>query len=78
MWWESKAVYKLFSCDTNIVVVEEMLYARDVTQPTTMTASRFWTFELVDNDGLFLINKRYSVQAPGDECVLAIDRFAVP
>lgn len=77
-WWVSKAVYKLYSCDTNIVIVEEMLYARDSVQPTTMADSRFWTFELVDNDGLFLINKRYSVQAPGDGCVLAIDRVANP
>jgi hypothetical protein len=78
MWWESKAVYKLFSCDTNIVVVEEMLYARNAAQPTTMTDSHYWTFELVDNDGFFLINKRYSVNTPGDECVLAIDRVANP
>lgn len=77
-WWESKALYRLYSCDANIVVAEEMLYPRDANPPSEMTDARFWTFELVDNDGLLLISKRYPVKAPGDECVLAIDRSAVP
>ena len=77
-WWESKAAYMLYNCGTDIVVVEEMLYDRDAAQPSVMTDSRFWTFELVDSSGLFLINKRYPVKAPGEECVLAIDRVANP
>ncbi|RJP47726.1 MAG: hypothetical protein C4583_16375 [Anaerolineaceae bacterium] len=77
-WWESMAAYRLYSCGTDIIVVEEMLYARDAAQPTTMTDSRFWTFELIDNDGLFLINKRYPVKGPGEECILAIDRVSNP
>ena len=77
-WWASKAAYRIYSCDTNIVIVEEMLYARDAAQPSEITDSRFWTFELVDSNGLFLISKRYPVNAPEDECVLAIDRVANP
>lgn len=77
-WWASKAAYRLYGCDTDIVIVEEMLYARDAAQPTTMTDARFWTFELTESSGLFLINKRSPVNAPGEECVLAIDRVADP
>jgi hypothetical protein len=77
-WWESKALYKLYSCDTNIVVVEEMRYSRDANRPIAMIDSRYWTFELVDNGGLLLISKRYTVNALGDECVLAIDRVVNP
>jgi hypothetical protein len=77
-WWASKAAYRLYGCETNIVVVEEMLYARDAAQPSAMTDARFWTFELTESNGLFLINKRYPVKEPGEECVLAIDRVANP
>lgn len=77
-WWASKAAYRLYSCDTDIVVVEEMLYGRDAAQPSEMTNARFWTFELAESSGLFLINKRYPVNKPGEECVLAIDRVANP
>ncbi len=77
-WWASKAVYRLYGCDTDTVVVEELLYARDAAQPTTMTDAHFWTFELTENSGLFLINKRSPINEPGEECVLAIDRAANP
>lgn len=77
-WWEAKALYRIYSCGANTVVVEEMRYPRKNAAPSEMNSSRYWSYDLVENNGLLMIDKIDTVKAPGNECVLALDRVANP
>ena len=70
IWWKSKAAYKIFDCDVNRVVVQEVRYPRDAASASTPTAPRFWSFRLLEVDGTLMISGISSIQVPGDECVL--------
>jgi hypothetical protein len=77
-WWASKAVYKVYSCGSNSVLVEEMLYPRADAAPTEISDPNYWTYSLSDSGGIMMISKISKSKAPGDECILALDRVSNP
>ena len=77
-WWESKIIYRLYGCGANTVLVEGMLYPRTDDAPAKMTDPDYWTYKLSDTGGVLLISKISSSNAPGADCVLALDRTLNP
>jgi len=70
IWWKSKAAYKIYDCDANRVIVQEVRYPRDAASASTPTAPRFWSYQLSEVDGVLMIAGISALQALGDECVL--------
>jgi hypothetical protein len=77
-WSKSMAYYRLYDCGSNTVTAEEMLYPRDTHPSALPENSKYWTYELVDYDGVLMIGDTYLMQKPGDGCVLAIERVPQP
>lgn len=77
-WSVSKVYYRLYDCGPTVVTAEEMRYPRE-TNPSSLPAdSKFWTYELVDYDGVLMIGDTYLTKKPEEGCVLAIERVPQP
>ena len=74
-WWQSKALYRLYVCDSHTVIAQELKYPREANPPSAMTDAKYWIYDLMQSNGLMLISKIYTTKAPGSECVLAIERI---
>lgn len=76
-WSQVQVYYRLYDCGPDLVVAEEFLYTRGSTPEHLPATSKFWTYQLVDYDGVLQINDAYA-RKPGDGCVLALERILQP
>jgi len=72
-WWRWNVVYELYGCSPTRVAVREALIPRDGNAASASPAPRYWEYELVETESGIMINDKYFIQAPGDDCELMVD-----
>jgi hypothetical protein len=73
-WSQVQVYYRLYDCGPTLVTAEEFLYPRGSTPADLPTDSKFWAYELVDNNGILKINDARP-KKPADGCSLALERL---
>lgn len=78
-WWPSQVLYRVYTCGSDQVVAEERLYPRAADPASASSDSRYVRYQFSQTEeGALVIDKRRSDEAPGADCVLALDGFGKP
>jgi len=72
-WWRWKVDYELYGCSPNRVAVKETLIPRDNNTASAAPASRYWEYELVETESGIMINDKYFIKSPDENCELMVD-----